>query len=107
MTLKRKTKVPIAKVTRSLKERLEKLDKEFPLVVHTGAGRLSSAVRRMRAEKEMKIPIRLRSGFALSARLGKAANKMTVLEWETFYGEMCKELKRDYPELYASIFPTS
>lgn len=91
--------------TPSLVERLAKLVKDYPLVPHTGAGRLSSAVRRMKAEKEMDIPINLRSGFAISVKTGKAADKMTDQEWNAFYGDMCEQLKRDYPELYASIFP--
>jgi hypothetical protein len=93
------------KDTPSLEERLAKIDKEFPLVPHTGAGRLSSSVRRMKAEKEMHIPINLRSGFAISAKTGKAADKMTEQEWEAFYKDMCEQLRRDYPELYLNVFP--
>ena len=59
----------------------------------------------MKAEKEMHIPIHLRSGFAVSAKTGKAADKMTKQEWEAFYADMCEQLKRDYPELYANVFP--
>jgi hypothetical protein len=93
------------KDTLSLEERLAKLAKEFPLVPHTGAGRLSSVVRRMKAEKEMGIPVNLRSGFAVSARTGTAAGEMTEEEWEAFYRELCERLKRDYPELYTNLFP--
>jgi hypothetical protein len=92
------------KDTMSLKERLARLDREYPLVPHTNAGRLSSTVRRMKAEKEMDIPINLRSCFAVSAKTGKAANKMTEQEWEDFYHNMCEQLRRDYPEKYASVF---
>ena len=56
---------------------LEKLAKENPLVLHTDAGRTFSMVRRMKAEKKMRIPISLRSGFAISTKNGKAANAMT------------------------------
>ncbi len=77
----------------SLKARLEKLDKEFPLVPQTRMGQLTSAVRRMKAEKELEIPIKRSSGFAMSVRLKKAANEMTESEWETFYGELCEELE--------------
>jgi hypothetical protein len=94
------------KDTLSLEERLGKLDKEFPLVPHTGAGRLSSAVRRMKVEKEMDIPINLRSGFAISVKTGKAADKMTEQEWEAFFRDLCQQLRRDYPELYANVFPS-
>lgn len=92
--------------TPPLEEQLAKLDKKFPLVPHTGAGRLSSAVRRMKAEKEMNIPIHLRSAFAVCAKTGKAANSMTEQEWEAFYWDMCEQLKRDYPEQYANVFPS-
>jgi hypothetical protein len=89
----------------SLEERLARLNKEYPLVPHTGAGRLSSAVRRMKAEKDMAIPINLRSGFAISLKMGVAADKMTEQEWEAFYRDMCEQLRQDYPELYANVFP--
>jgi hypothetical protein len=92
------------KDTPSLEERLAKLDQEFPLIPHTGAGRLSSAVRRMKAEKEMDIPVNLRSGFAISVKTGKAANRMTDHEWEAFYRDLVEQLKRDYPQLYVSVF---
>ena len=81
------------KATLSLKARLAKLDKEFPLVPHTRMGQLSSAVRRMQAEKELEIPINRRTGFAISVGLEKAANKMTESSWETFYEELCEELR--------------
>ena len=89
----------------SLKARLAKLDKEFPLVPHTRMGQLSSAVRRMQAEKELEIPVNRRTGFAMSVRLNKAANEMTESEWKTFYGELCEELRTDDPAQYANIFP--
>ena len=44
----------------TIKDQLEKLAKEHPLVLHTDAGRLFSTVRRMKAEKRMGIPIYLR-----------------------------------------------
>jgi hypothetical protein len=91
--------------TASLEERLAKLDKDYPLVSHTNAGRLSSSVRRMNAEKEMDIPVNLRSGFVISVQTGKAANEMTESQWEAFYGQLCEQLRRDYPDLYHAIFP--
>jgi hypothetical protein len=91
--------------TPSIEERLAKLAKEYPLSPHTGIGRLTTTVRRMRAEKEMDIPINLRTGFAFSIRTGKAANEMTEPEWEIFYKELCEQLRRDYPDMYSSEFP--
>jgi len=91
--------------TEEIKEQLAKLNKEYPLVPHTNAGRSFSTVRRMKAEKEMGIPINYRSGFAISVKTGKSANEMTEQEWEDFYKDLSEELKKDYPELYISLFP--
>ena len=88
----------------TLKDQLEKLAKEYPLVLHTDAGRSFSTVRRMKAEKQMGIPIFLRIGFAISTRTGKAANTMTEDEWEQFYNALSERLNRDYPDLYERIF---
>ena len=38
---------------KTLEDQLEKLSKEYPLVLHTEAGRIFSMVRRMKAEKKM------------------------------------------------------
>ena len=88
----------------TLEDRLERLDEEYPLVLHTDAGRSFSTVRRMNAEKKMGIPIYLRTGFAISVKTGKAANEMTEDEWEEFYNSLSERLNRDYPELYKSLF---
>ena len=88
----------------TLKDQLEKLAKEYPLVLHTDAGRTFSTVRRMTAEKKIGIPIFLRTGFAISTQTGKAANTMTEIEWEEFYDALSERLKRDYPDLYERIF---
>jgi hypothetical protein len=58
----------------------------------------------MKAEKTMGIPIFLRTGFAISAETGKAANTMTEDEWEKFYDALSERLRRDYPGLYEHIF---
>jgi len=91
-------------MVKNIKEQLEKLNNEYPLVPHTNASRLFSMVRRMKAEKEIDIPIDYRSGFAISTKTGKAANKMTKQEWEDFYEDLSGQLRRDYPELYQSLF---
>jgi hypothetical protein len=88
----------------TLKDQLEKLAKEYPLVLHTDAGRLFSTVRRMKAEKKMGIPIFLRTDFAISTKNGKAANAMTKDEWEEFYNALSERLRGDYPELDESLF---
>ena len=87
-----------------LKDRLEKLAKECPLLPYTEASRTFSTVRRMKAEREMGIPVFLRTGFAISTRTGKAANTMTEDEWEQFYSALSEQLKRDHPRLYKLIF---
>ena len=88
-----------------LKDQLEKLAEEYPLILHTDAGRTFSTVRRMKAEKKMGVPIFLRTGFAISTETGKAANAMTEDEWEEFYNALSERLKRDYPDLYERLFP--
>ena len=49
----------------NIEEQLRTLDEKYPLVPYTHAGRLFSTVRRMKAEKEMGIPIEHRTGFAI------------------------------------------
>lgn len=88
----------------SLQEKLEWLYQELPLVPHTNMGRLSSTVKRMKAEKEMEIPINLRTGFPISTATGKHANEMEGSEWEVFYNALSGQLKSDYPDLYQEIF---
>ena len=89
----------------NIDDKIAKLDKECPLKPFTRSSMIFSAVRRMRAEKEMNIPIARRSGFACSVKTGKAANKMAKREWEQFYSVMVEDLKREYPDLYAGLFP--
>lgn len=87
-----------------IKKLLAKLNKEYPLVIDTEAGRLFSMVRRMKAEKKFGVPINVKSGFAISVATGKAANKMTEQEWEKFYKNLCERLKKDHPESYDRLF---
>ena len=88
-----------------LKKQLKKIEQECPLVPHTHAGRLYSMVRRMNKEKELNIPIDFRSGFAISVKTGKSANKMTENEWNDFFKSLSKELNEGYPDLFKRIFP--
>jgi S-ribosylhomocysteine lyase LuxS involved in autoinducer biosynthesis len=88
----------------AVKKLLDKLNEKYPLVPHTGAGRLFSMVRRMKAESELKIPMGLRTGFGISVETGKAANEMTEQEWEKFYKDLRGQLEKEYPELYSKLF---
>jgi hypothetical protein len=88
----------------TLKDQLEGLDERYPLVLHTEAGRSFSAVRRMKAEREIGLPVNLRSGFAVSVKTGKAASEMTDDGWEELYNSLCERLKGDYPDLYQTLF---
>lgn len=88
----------------SLKEKLKNINKKYPLVPHTNAGRLFSTVPRMKAEKEMDIPINFLSGFAISTKTGKRDSEMNEKEWEHFYSSLSKKLKKSYPNLYQRIF---
>jgi hypothetical protein len=90
-----------------LEEKLEKLEKDFKIVTFTGRSCLVTSVKRMKAEKEMNIPISLRTGCPLSLKYGRPANELTEQEWEDYYGIMCEELKKLYPENYAYVFPSA
>ena len=85
-------------------EQLRLLDEKFPLVPHTNAGRLSSTVRRMKAEREFGIPVHLRTEFAISVANEKPANEIDDDAWERFYQGLCGELKAGYPEMYERMF---
>ncbi len=80
-----------------------KIKEDYPLVPHTGAGRLFSLVRRMTQERKFNIPIHMRTGFGISVKTGKAANDMKEEEWEIFYNSLLNQLRRDYPGLYSQI----
>ena len=73
-------------------------------VVMPQAGRLSSTVRRMKAEKELGIPVHLRTGAAISVADGKPANELNDYTWERFFQRLCGELKVEYPEMYEGLF---
>lgn len=88
----------------ALETKLRYLDKKYPLIIHTGAGQLYSTVRRMRAEKELGIPINRRTGFAISAKTGKPGNEMDQSAWDEFYSALSARLKRDHPDLYRQVF---
>ena len=87
-----------------LEELLRSLQEKYPLVPHTGAGQLYSSVRRMKAERELGIPINRRTGFAISVKDGKPANELDESSWEEFYQRLCDELRERYPELYEGLF---
>ena len=61
----------------------------------------------MRAEKENNIPVKYRTGFAISVESGKSANEMNEHEWEKFYQSLCAEFKSKYPKLYGYVFSDS
>jgi len=90
---------------KNIKKILQSLERDYPLIPHTHAGRLFSVVRRMKAEKELEIPIRHRCGVAISVAKKKAANELSEEEWDEFYHSLCDELKRDYSWLYDQLFP--
>ena len=92
------------KNTLSLEEKLEWLKRECPLTPHTGIGRLFTTVRRMKAEKELEVPINLRTGFAVSVVTGKHANEMNEKEWDKFFGQLSVQLKRDYPDMWERLY---
>ena len=88
----------------TLNQKLEYIQKEYPVTPHTGIGRLFTCVRRMKAEKEWEIPVENRLGFAISVETGKHANEMDEEEWEKFFGQLSGQLKRDYPDMWERLF---
>jgi hypothetical protein len=85
-------------------ETVKRLKTTFPTTPHTGIGRLYTAVRRMKVENELNIPISWRIGGAISVEPGKRSNEMKEQEWTQFYTDLYEQLKRDYPEMYGRIF---
>ena len=51
-----------------IEDLMRSLDQDCPLIPHTNAGRLFSAVRRMSAEKRLGIPIACRTAFVISVK---------------------------------------
>jgi len=89
---------------RTLEERIEKILNEYSLIPHTRSSRLFSTVRRMKAEKELGVPLGHRAGFVISTETKKRANEMNEEEWEKFYESLSNELRTDYPDIYARLF---
>ena len=83
---------------------LQSLEEKYPLVPHTGAGLLYSTVRRMKAERELDVPICRRTGFAISVKHGKPANELDEPSWEEFYQALCNQLRERYPDLHKQVF---
>ena len=89
----------------SLQEKLELIDREFPIVMYTGSSRLITTIRRMREQENLGIPVEFRFGNAISTQNGLYANKMTDEGWHSFFNNLKGQLKRDYPDSYKAIFP--
>jgi hypothetical protein len=85
----------------TIDEKVAKIAKDHPLVKQTGAGRLFSLVKRMKAEQEMNIPVHRRTTAMLATSGAKKATVITAHEWEQLYSKMTHQLKREYPELAA------
>jgi len=88
----------------SFEERAEKILSEYTLIPHTRSSRLFSTVRRMKAEKELNIPLNRRAGFVISTETGNRANEMAEEEWEKFYEALSNEFRADYPDMHARLF---
>lgn len=88
----------------SLEERIRKIMKEYILIPHTRSSRFFSTIRRMKAEKELNVPINQRANFIVSTKTGQRTNEMTETEWEKFYETLSKEFKADYPDTYNRLF---
>lgn len=88
-----------------LKETLEMIQREYPIVMYIELSRVYTMVRRMQAEKKYNIPIPLRCGAAISVENGKHANEMTEEEWERFYLSLQQDLKKRSEGHYYRLFP--
>jgi NADH pyrophosphatase NudC (nudix superfamily) len=88
----------------SLNERTEKVIKEYSLILYTRTSRLFSTVRRMKAEKELNVPISCRASFVIYTETKKRANEMTADEWGKLFEALSSELKKDYPNIYVRLF---
>jgi len=87
-----------------LKKLLTELEEKCPIINQPINERDFSIVRRMKAEKELNIPIKRRFGRVISAKTRKPANKMSETEWEDFYQELCVQLKEEHADMYARLF---
>lgn len=83
---------------------VRKIHREFPIIPHTAALRLSSIVRRMTEERRLNIPVGMRTGALIPAVQGKKPRRMALIEWDLFYESLRAELKRDFPEIFEKIF---
>ena len=88
----------------SFEERKEIIMKEYTLIPYTYSSRLFSTVRRMKAEKELHVPMNQRACFAISVETGHRANEMNNEKWNKFYDDLTNQLKADYPEIYNRLF---
>ena len=88
----------------TFEEKVEKILSEYVLIPHTRSSRLYSTVRRMKAEKELSVPLDCRAGYVISTKTSHRANEMDMEEWEAFYAVLSNELKTDYPDIYQKLF---
>lgn len=60
---------------------------------------------RMKAEKELGLPITRRTGAVISVPDGQRANKkLDDAAWGAVYQRLSGQLERDYPDLYHRVF---
>ncbi|MBU0648811.1 hypothetical protein KJ969_01740 [Patescibacteria group bacterium] len=87
-----------------LKKLLTELEEKCPIINQPVNERDFSIVRRMKAEKELNIPIKRRIGCVISVKTRQPANKMNEQEWEEFYKELCDQLKQEHADMYGRLF---
>lgn len=90
--------------SRTLQEALLEIEGRYPIQLFTCRSALVTTVRRMKAEREWEIPIRLRSGCAVSVEHKVNANKLQEEQWERLYQRLVVQLKQVYPEHYEPLF---
>lgn len=87
-----------------LAAKLRYVEEKFPVVTYIPRAALFTSVQRMKAERELGIPVEYRSGVAISVKFGKAANELAEQQWEEFFQTLSNSLRQKYPEMYERLF---
>lgn len=95
-------KVNNAKMT--TEEKVDYVEKTFPLNPKTDFDRLFTRVRRMKAEKEFEIPMNQRIGFTFSVRTGENLSGISEEAWNMLFAMLSDQLKRQHPDTWRRLF---
>lgn len=82
---------------------IQMLRRDYPFARHTNAGRMFSTERRMKAERELGLPVARRSGFAISVASSRDTSELEKVVWDGFHKANCHDLAKSYPEMWAML----